>query len=96
MEHCFRIGGDVCSECHSKIHDIAECYWQQLPTKLQQLLPNFAPEDMHMEHIVQFWHECTQFQLFGTDEEFDIDLYREVQFARVSSFVLAIDYILKG
>ena len=49
-----------------------------------------------MCNLVKFWHEFTQFQLVGPDKEFDLNIYREIQEAKVSSFALAVDFLLKG
>lgn len=92
VEYCFNIGGDVCADCHSKSHDIVECYWQLLPPKLRQILPDFAKE-VSIGNLAKFWHECTKF--IGSDKEFDLKIYREIRQARVSSFVLAVDFLLK-
>ena len=46
-----------------------------------------------MDNLAKFWHECTKF--IGSDKEFDLKIYRENRQARLTSFVLAVDCLLK-
>ena len=91
MEHCSRVCGEVCLECHINNHDISECYWQLLPPELHTLVPDFAREGISIENLAQFWKECTQF--IGRDKEFDFDRYKQIQRARVTSYILAVDFL---
>ena len=61
----------------------------------QPILLDFATE-ISMDSLVKFWHECTRFQFFGPDKEFDLNIYQEVQQVRVSCLVLAMNYLFKG
>ena len=95
MEYCWRICGDICMDCHSKTHDITECYWQLVPSKVQQTLHSFTEREINLYNLVQFWEECTQLQSFGTDKEFDLNTFKNIEQAKIATAVIVVDFLLK-
>jgi len=57
---------------------------------MQQLVPSFAAV------LSQFWQECTDSQDFGQDKDFDLDMFKKIEQAKAASYILAVDYLLKG
>ena len=97
MEYCTRVSGDVCFECHNKNHDIIECYWQQLPSMLRQLLDivsNYDHIELTKDHFCQFFQDCKQ--LLGKIGEMCFtDFYQYYVRQHRASYILAADYLLK-
>ena len=90
MEYCSIIGGNVCQEC--KCDNLVA-----LPFGVQQILTRYATEEeeINMCNLVEFWYECVQLCSFGTDKEFDLNVYENIQGARRATTLIIIDLLLE-
>ena len=95
MEFCFCLVGDTCPGCHTEMHKYdVECYWQHLPSEVQEVIAEFAADDISKDRVIDFWYRCVHF--LPPDKEFDIHQYRTTRQTRAAALILASDQLLNG